>query len=345
MLERAGHSVTGMDTDLYAACDYGRAPVHPRTIAKDIRSAERGDLAGFDAVIHLAGLSNDPLGFLDPELTYDINHRASVRLAELAKAAGVSRFLYSSSCSTYGASGDGYLDENGVFNPVTPYGISKALVERDLPAMADDGFSPVYLRNATVYGYSPRLRFDLVVNNLTAWAYCTGHVQMKSDGQPWRPLVHVEDVAAAFTALLTAPRELVHNRPFNVGRTSENYRVREVAEMVAAAVPGSKCSFAPGASPDSRNYRVDCGRIEREIESYRPRWTVAEGVREVHAKYRELGLSVEEFEGPKYKRVDHIRQLIQAGVLDESLRRIDGRTLDLRENVRAAVGGAAPHHV
>ncbi|MEZ5353552.1 MAG: SDR family oxidoreductase [Bryobacteraceae bacterium] len=326
MLRAGGHDVTGLDTDLYAACDYGTAPVHPPTIHKDIRDIEIADLCGkgFEAVIHLAGLSNDPLGDLDPELTFDINHRASVRLAEIAKACGISRFLYSSSCSTYGASGDGFLDESGTFQPVTPYGVSKALVERDLSPMAGDQFSPVYLRNATVYGYSPRLRFDLVVNNLVAWAYCTGKVRMKSDGKPWRPLVHVRDVAHAFCTLMTQPRELIHNRPFNVGRTAENYRVRDVAQIVADTVPGSEFSFAEDAGPDARNYRVDCTRLEHEVADYSPQWTVASGASELFERYRTHGLKVEDFEGPRWKRVGHIQQLIRQGVVDEKLRPTGG---------------------
>jgi nucleoside-diphosphate-sugar epimerase len=330
MLEAAGHEVTGLDSDLYAACNYGAQPAHPPTIAKDIRDIELDDLRGkqYDAVIHLAALSNDPLGFLDPQLTHEINHHASVRLAEIARACGVRRFLYSSSCSTYGASGDDYIDESAEFNPVTPYGLSKALVERDLAAMANDHFSPVYLRNATVYGYSPRLRFDLVVNNLVAWAHCTGKVHMKSDGTPWRPLIHVRDVAHAFCAMLEAPLEAVHNRPFNIGRTSENYRVRDVAEIVAATVPGSQFSFATGAGPDTRNYRVDFGLVQQKVPAFQPSWTVPMGAAELYNSYKAHGLTVEDFEGARFKRVDHIQEMIRRGTIDEKLRRIGGAHSD-----------------
>ncbi len=265
MLLAAGHDVVGLDTDLYARCTFtGEVPAIPE-IRKDMRDIGPEDVAGFDAVIHLAALSNDPLGNINPELTYEINYQASVRLAELAKQAGVARYLFASSCSTYGAAGDDMLTETAAFNPVTPYGKSKVMVEEAVSKLADDDFSPTFLRNATAYGVSPRHRFDIVLNNLTAWAYTTGLVYLKSDGSPWRPIVHIEDISRAFIAALNAPREAIHNEAFNVGRNDENYRIRELAEIVAETVPDSRVEYAEGAEPDTRTYRVDFGKIRRTL--------------------------------------------------------------------------------
>lgn len=320
LLLQAGHEVVGLDSDLYAASNFGNEPLHVPTLRKDIRAVQPRDLSGFGAVIHLAGLSNDPLGDLDPQLTYEINHSATVRLARLAKAAGVRRFLFSSSCSTYGAAGSDFIDESGQFNPVTPYGESKVLVERDLSDLAGDDFSPTYLRNATAYGVSPRLRFDLVLNNLVAWAYTTGLVYLKSDGTPWRPIVHIEDISRAFLAVLAAPRELVHDEAFNVGRTDENFQIREIAEIVCEVVPNSRLEFAEDASPDTRTYRVNCDRIRRVLPGFEPRWTTRAGAQELLDAYRAVGLELDEFEGPRYKRLAHIQELIASGRLDRSLR-------------------------
>ncbi len=320
LLLAEGYDLVGLDSDLFEASTFGAPPVAIPEIRKDLRDVTPADVQGFDAVIHLAGLSNDPLGDINPVLTYEINHRASLRLADLAKAAGVHRFLFSSSCSTYGAGGQDMIDETGAFNPVTPYGESKVLVERDLSALADDGFSPVYFRNATAYGVSPRLRFDLVLNNLVAWAFTTGLVFLKSDGTPWRPIVHIEDISRAFLAALKAPREAIHDEAFNVGRTDQNYRIREIAEIVTETVPGCRLEFAEDAGPDKRTYRVDCDKIRRVMPDFVPQWDVRRGARELYHAYRHVGLKLDDFEGPRYKRLAHIQELMAEGRLDTSLR-------------------------
>jgi len=321
MLLERGHHVTGLDSFLYEDCGFATEEASPSAVVrKDIREVELEDLRGHDAVLHLAGVSNDPLGDLQPTATYAINHEASVRLARLAKQAGVPRYVFSSSCSNYGAAGDSYLDEGAGFNPVTPYAESKVWVERDVARLADDSFSPTFLRSATAFGVSPRLRGDLVVNNLVGYAFTTGDVLIKSDGMPWRPLVHIEDIARAFVAVLEAPRELVHNEAFNVGITSENYRVREVAGMVAEVVPHSKVTYAGDASPDARNYRVNCEKIRSRLSAFQPQWTVRKGIEQVYETLCRHGTSAEEFLSSSFIRLKRIRELQSAGALDEMLR-------------------------
>ncbi len=314
------HEVTGLDSDLFRACTFDGSLIDIPELIGDVRDVEPENLAGFDAVIHLAGLSNDPLGDYNPSLTEDINHQGSVRVARLAKAAGVQRFLFASSCSNYGGGGQDFLDEGAKFNPLTPYGVSKVEVERDVTPLADDDFSPTYLRASTAFGMSPRIRFDLVVNNLTAWAFTTGEVHLKSDGSPWRPLVHVEDICRAYISILEADRGLVHNKAFNVGTTSENYQIREVAEIVHDVVPNCEIGFAEGAEPDVRCYRVDCNLLSRTVHGFKPQWTVRRGVEQLLEAYQRVGLTLEDFEGPRFKRIGHVKQLLDDGRLDATLR-------------------------
>lgn len=320
MLTDAGHDVVGLDSDLYRGCDF--APAGPLAqvpeVQRDLRDVQPDDLVGFDAVIHLAALSNDPLGDLEPQHTYDINLHASVRLAALSKAAGVSRFLYSSSCSVYGAAGDSVLDENAAFNPVTPYGTSKIEVEHSVRSLADETFCPSFFRNATAYGVSPRLRMDLVLNDLVASAVEAGEIVVKSDGTPWRPLVHIRDISAAFIAALSAPRNAVWNRAFNVGRSEENFQVRDLANMVAARVAGAQVMYAAGGGPDKRSYRVNFDRIRTELPGFRPSWTVASGIAELIAAFRASPSPV--IGDDRFVRLRTIRRHLDASELDSRLR-------------------------
>lgn len=319
MLLAEGFDVAGLDSDLFRECTFDGQLAQIPEMIKDVRNVTEADVTGFDAIIHLAGLSNDPLGDYDSSLTDEINCKASVRIAELARKAGVRRFVFASSCSNYGASGDNFLDENAAFNPVTPYGVSKVNVEHAVTKLANDHFSPIFLRASTAYGLTPRIRFDLVVNNLTAWAFTTGRVYLKSDGTPWRPIVHVEDICRAYIAAIKAPIELVHNQAFNVGTTTENYQIAELAKIVESVVPGCRVEFAPDAGPDLRCYRVDCNRIARTLHGFKPQWTARLGVIQLYETFKRVGLKLDDFEGERYKRISHIKKLVNEGLLDKKL--------------------------
>jgi len=318
--QSCGHEVTGLDNDYFRSCTFGKDHEGVPSIRKDIRDVATEDLRGFDAVVHLAALSNDPLGEINPDLTYDINHLASVRLAERSKEAGVRYFLYSSSCSMYGAAGGGHVTEEAPFHPITPYAISKVRTENDVRKLAGGGFSPVFMRNATVYGASPRFRADLVLNNLSCWAFATGRIRILSDGTPWRPIVHVEDVSRAFAAVLEAPLETVHNQAFNVGVNSENYQVRDIAAIVETVVPGCMVEYAKGGGPDPRSYRVDFSKIIGILHGFRPKWDVRQGADELHNAFRRFGLNPGDFQDGKYVRLAHLKSLISSGRIDEEFR-------------------------
>ena len=320
VFDEAGHQVVGLDSGLFDGCSFAGGPEPIESITMDIRDVTAEHLAGFDAVVHLAALSNDPVGDLNPDATLDINHRATVSLALAAKEAGVERFLFSSSCSLYGAQGEGYIDESADFNPLTPYGESKILSERDLLPLADDDFSPVSLRNATAYGVSPRLRGDVVVNNLTGFAFTTGKVFLKSDGTSWRPLVHIEDISRAFLAMAEADRSLIHGESFNIGATAENYQIRDVANLVAEVVAGSEVTLSDEAVNDPRSYRVTCEKFETTFPHAAPTWTVKKGIEELYEAFNRHGLELEDLEGDRFMRIRHIKQLASEGLIDQQLR-------------------------
>jgi nucleoside-diphosphate-sugar epimerase len=321
VLQNAGHDVVGVDSYLFEGCSLGdESPETLPALRKDIRDLSLAELAGFDAVVHLAALCNDPLGDLNREWTDDINYQASVRLAKTARDAGVSRFLYSSSCSMYGAAGDELVTEDAPLAPLTPYAESKVRTEEHVSRLADSHFCPVFLRNATAYGVSPRLRADVVLNNLVGWAYTTGKVRIMSDGSPWRPIVHVEDIALAFAAILVAPREVVHNQAFNVGINGENYQVRELAAIVAKTVPGCTIEFANQGGPDLRNYRVNFAKLERLVPQFRPRWNAAKGAAQLYRAYKDAGMTPDDFLGRRHVRLLQLKYLLETGRVDSSLR-------------------------
>lgn len=320
LLRARGHEVTGLDTGWFADCVLGTGPQDPPGLAVDLRDVTAAQLAGFDAVIHLAALSNDPLGALHPEITHDINHHASVRLARLASEAGVRRFLYASTCSVYGAAGDELVDENAPLRPITPYAESKVRVEDDLVALADADFAPVFLRNATAFGFSPRLRADIVLNNLVGHAVLDGVVKVLSDGTPWRPLVHAEDIAEAFAVCLDAPVAAISCRAYNIGTEANNRTVAEIAQAVAGVVPGAEVLITGETGADPRSYRVDFGAARREL-GFTARWTVDEGAAQLYAEYTARGLTAADFAG-RFVRLARLRQLGESGAVDATLRRV-----------------------
>lgn len=315
-LANAGHDVVGLDTGYFREAQLGAAPFAGfRTITKDVRLVTRDDLDGIDAVIHLAGLSNDALGELSRRVTFDINHRATMRLAALCKSAGISRFVYASSCSIYGKSSAEVVDESSPFDPQTDYAVCKMLDERELSDLADDAFSPTFLRNATAYGASPRMRFDLVVNNLAALAWTTNRIAMVSDGTPWRPIVHVLDICGAFKAALEAPREAVHDRVFNVGRTDENYQIRDIAAAIAKVFPNCEVSFGK-SDPDQRSYRVSFDRVMTELPGFSCKWDLIKGATQLRQLYEQTGMTEDLFRHRPFTRIKQLQYLLTTSQID-----------------------------
>ncbi len=317
LLMQRGHEITAVDTGFYkSGWLYHGAPLTPRTLNKDIRHLTRDDLEGIAAVVHMAELSNDPLGELSPHITYEINHLGSVHLAQLAKAAGVTRFVYMSSCSVYGIADGDYVTEDSPVNPQTAYAICKTLVERDLQPMANDNFSPTFMRNATAYGASPRMRFDIVLNNLSGLAWTTRQIKLVSDGTPWRPLVHGLDIAQAIIRALDAPREKVHNQIFNVGDTTHNYTVREIAEIVGEVFPGCQVTFGQQGA-DNRSYRVSFEKIKSALPGFKCQWNARRGAEQLCAIFERIAMTPETFNSPGFTRLKQLEYLIRTQQIDK----------------------------
>lgn len=315
-----GFEVTGLDTGFYVGCNFFKVPYTIRQISKDVRDIAPRDIIGFDAVIHLAALSNDPIGTINPELTSEINFRASVRLAEYAREAGVKRFIFSSSCSIYGIAGEEDVDERGKLDPVTEYARSKVESEEKIAGFADEHFSPVILRNATVYGISPMMRTDLVVNNLAGWAYTTGKMRIMSDGTPWRPLIHIQDICNAFIAVLKAPRPLIHDQVFNVGSINENYRIKDIVDIIKKKMPECDIEYTGEHGADERTYRVNFSKITKVLaDHFKPQWNVDRGVEEIFAAYKEKKLLKDDFQGDKFIRLKRIKKLLKEGKINGEL--------------------------
>jgi len=315
-----GFEVIGLDAGFYDGCNFFKESFAIKQITKDVRNVVKDDLLGADAIIHLAALSNDPMGALNPRLTFDINYLASLNLAKLAKELKVGRFIFSSSCSVYGVAGDEKINEDGKLGPVTEYARSKVESEREIARLADGSFSPVFLRNATVYGVSPMLRVDLVVNNLVGWAFTTGKIRIMSDGMPWRPLIHIQDICQAFIAVLKAPRDLIHNQVFNVGQNSQNYRVKDIVETIERAMPEASIEYTGEHGLDSRTYRVDFSKFNKTLNNYfKPEWDMEKGVKELLLAYKINKLNQQEFEGDRLIRLKRIKKLLQENRVNEDL--------------------------
>jgi nucleoside-diphosphate-sugar epimerase len=316
-LLKKGHEVTGLDTGFYKERLLYRQPAHAvRTLVKDLRDVTVDDLKGFDAVVHMAELSNDPTGQLSPTITYEINHKGSLKLAETARSAGVQRFVYMSSCSVYGVSDQDFVTEESPVNPQTAYAECKTFVERDVKPMATDNFSPTYLRNATAYGASPGMRFDVVLNNLCGLAHTTKKIAMTSDGTPWRPLVHGLDISRAIVEIVGAPREAIHNQIFNVGDTQHNWRVREIAEIVAEAFPGCELSFGT-ASADNRSYRVNFDKIRKHLPNFSCAWDARRGAKQLADLFKRIDFTSEGFQFRTFTRLKQLEYLIRTSQIDE----------------------------
>jgi len=320
LLVEKGYEVFGIDTNYFDEdCNLYPYKNDIMDIKKDVRNIAKEDLKDVYAVCHLAALSNDPIGELDPDLTYDINYHASVRLAKLAKKLGVTKFIYSSSCSLYGIAGEEAITEEAEFNPVTAYAKSKVLTEKSILPLSDSDFSVTTLRNATAYGISPKLRVDLVVNNLVGWALTTGQIKILSDGTPWRPLIHAEDIARAFIAVIEAPKEVIKGEAFNVGKNSENYQVKDIATMIKAVLPDCEIIITGEHGPDSRTYKVNFDKIGRMLQGFDPQWNLKKGIEQIVNYYKQYGMSSNKFNDRYFIRLKQIKYLVDKGLVDSTL--------------------------